>query len=88
MQNSRLVPELIAEALGTAVLVLFGTGVVAMVVLFSKGNPGEIINGGYTNITIAWGLGVTMGVYIAGKISGARKRLCSRVIHQPRRRAL
>jgi glycerol uptake facilitator protein len=66
-----LLAELLAEFLGTFVLILFGTGVVAMVVLFPTRNPGELIHGGYTNITIGWGLGVTMGIYIAGKISGA-----------------
>jgi glycerol uptake facilitator protein len=66
-----LAAELIAEFLGTFVLILLGTGVVAMVVLFPTTNPGETIHGGYTNITIGWGLGVTMGIYIAGKISGA-----------------
>jgi glycerol uptake facilitator protein len=63
--------ELIAEFLGTFVLILFGTGVVAMVVLFPTHNPGETIHGGFTNITLGWGLGVTMGIYIAGKVSGA-----------------
>jgi glycerol uptake facilitator protein len=63
--------ELLAEFLGTLVLILFGNGVVAMVVLFGHGLPGEIVNGGFTNITLAWGLGVTMGVYVAGRISGA-----------------
>src|ERR1035438_10108140 len=63
--------ELIAEFLGTLVLMLFGNGVVAMVVLFGTGVPGEIVHGGYTNITLAWGLAVTMGVYVAGRISGA-----------------
>src|SRR5215813_13951185 len=63
--------EFIAEFAGTFVLILFGTGVVAMVVLFGKGLPGEIVNGGYTNITFGWGLGVTMGCYVAGRISGA-----------------
>lgn len=66
-----LVAELVAEFLGTFVLILFGTGVVAMVVLFPTNNPGETIHGGFTNITFGWGLGVTMGIYIAGKISGA-----------------
>ncbi len=55
--------ELIAEFFGTLVLILFGNGVVAMAVLFDKG--------GYTNITLAWGLAVTMGIYIAGKVTGA-----------------
>src|SRR5579863_7933035 len=59
----RLSHELLAELFGTMVLILFGNGVVAMVVLFDKG--------GYTNITLAWGLAVTMGIYIAGKTSGA-----------------
>src|ERR1700704_1128354 len=66
-----LAAELIAEFIGTLVLILFGNGVVAMVVLFGTGTPGEIVHGGYTNITLGWGLAVTMGIYIAGKISGA-----------------
>jgi glycerol uptake facilitator protein len=67
----KLAAELSAEFFGTLVLVLFGNGVVAMVVLFGSGVPGEIVHGGFTNITIAWGLGVTMGIYVAGRISGA-----------------
>mgnify|MGYP000210952230 FL=1 len=62
---------MIAEFLGTMVLILFGSGVVAMTVLFGKGTPGEIVNGGYTNITLCWGLGVTLGIMVAGKITGA-----------------
>jgi glycerol uptake facilitator protein len=69
--KSSLMGELLAEFLGTLVLILFGSGVVAMVVLFGHGMQGEVVNGGYTNITVAWGLAVTMGIYIAGKISGA-----------------
>jgi glycerol uptake facilitator protein len=66
-----LLAELIAEFLGTFVLIMLGTGVVAMVVLFPTTTPGEVIHGGFTNITLGWGLGVTMGIYVAGKISGA-----------------
>ena len=62
---------MLAEFLGTMVLILFGTGVVAMVVLFGHGLPAEVVNGGYTNITLGWGLAVTMGIYVAGKTSGA-----------------
>ncbi len=58
-----MLPELLAEFLGTAVVLTLGGGVVAMDVLFGKG--------GYTDITIAWGLAVTMGIYIAGKTTGA-----------------
>ena len=72
MDNKQsLAAELSAEFIGTLILILFGNGVVAMVVLFGTGAPGEIVNGGYTNITLGWGLGVAMGVYVAGKISGA-----------------
>jgi glycerol uptake facilitator protein len=71
MNRNRLAGELIAEFLGTMVLIIFGTGVVAMVVLFGTGAPGEVVKGGYTNITLGWGLAVTMGVYVAGRVSGA-----------------
>src|SRR3954451_2456939 len=69
--KTSLTAELTAEFIGTLILILFGNGVVAMVVLFGTGVPGEIVNGGYTNITVGWGLAVMMGVYAAGKISGA-----------------
>lgn len=55
------------EFIGTAVLVLFGDGVVASTVL--KKSKGE--NGGWVVITIAWGLAVMLGVFIAGPYSGA-----------------
>src|SRR5207253_8404862 len=42
-----------------------------MVALFPTKNAGELIHGGYTNMTLGWGLAVTMGIYIAGKVSGA-----------------
>ena len=52
-----------AEFAGTAVLILFGVGVVAQVV---AGGIGD-----HDSIAWAWGLGVTLGVYVAGRISGA-----------------
>lgn len=71
MPSRGLTSELIAELVGTFVLILLGQGVVAMVVLFGTGVPGEIVHGGYTNIVLGWGLGVTFGIYTAGKVSGA-----------------
>jgi glycerol uptake facilitator protein len=71
-EKSNLFAELVAEFLGTFVLIVLGDGVVAMVVLF--GDPsvkGEVVKGGYTNITLGWGLAVMMGIFIAGRISGA-----------------
>ena len=69
--SKSLIGELMAEFLGTFILIAFGGGVVAMTMLFGHNLPGEVVNGGYTNITLCWGLGVTMGIYTAGKISGA-----------------
>jgi glycerol uptake facilitator protein len=65
--------EFAAEFFGTMVLILFGCGSVAMVVLFGSNPPvpGEVVKGGYTNIVLGWGLAVTFGIYIAGTISGA-----------------
>ena len=65
--------EFVAEFFGTMVLILFGCGSVAMVVLFGSNPPipGEVVKGGYTNICLGWGLAVTFGIYIAGTISGA-----------------
>jgi glycerol uptake facilitator protein len=63
--------EVLAEFLGTLVLIALGDGVVAMVVLFGTGAPGEVIKGGYTNITLGWGLAVLMGICVAGRVSGA-----------------
>ena len=57
--------ELLAEFLGTFVLIVFGVGVVAQFVL-SRGAAGS-----YLAINLVWGLGVTMGCYVAGGISGA-----------------
>lgn len=71
MRTPSLSAEVAAEFLGTLVLMLFGLGVVAMVALFGKGIPGEIVNGGYSNINFGWGLGVTMGIFVAGRVSGA-----------------
>lgn len=57
--------ELYAEFLGTLVLIAFGAGVVAQVVLSNNGN------GTYLSINLAWGFAVTMGIYVAGGVSGA-----------------
>jgi glycerol uptake facilitator protein len=66
-----LLAELVAEFLGTLVLITLGDGVVAMVALFGSNVPGEVVKGGYTNITLGWGLAVLMGICVAGRTSGA-----------------
>lgn len=60
-----LLGELAAEFAGTMILILFGCGVVAQVIT-SKGALGD-----HDSIAWAWGLGVTLGVYTAARISGA-----------------
>jgi glycerol uptake facilitator protein len=66
-----LLGQMLAEFLGTLVLIALGDGVVAMVTLFGSSAPGEVIKGGYTNITLGWGLAVLMGICVAGRVSGA-----------------
>src|SRR3984893_17045149 len=66
-----LLGQVLAEFLGTLVLIVLGDGVVAMVNLFGTGAAGEVTKGGYTNITLGWGLAVLMGICVAGRVSGA-----------------
>ena len=74
MRRNTLTAELLAEFLGTFTLIVFGCGVVAMVVLRNAVGdplpaPGSF--GNFTTINFAWGFGVVMGVYVAGGVSGA-----------------
>jgi glycerol uptake facilitator protein len=64
LRRNTLMGELSAELLGTFTLIIFGVGVVAQTVL----TP---FSAGAQSIHWAWGLGVVMGVYVAGGISGA-----------------
>lgn len=65
MNSNNLKRELLAEFLGTFVLIAFGAAVVAQVVL------GKNQNGEYLSINLAWGFAVTMGIYVAGGVTGA-----------------
>jgi MIP family channel proteins len=60
-----LIRELMAEFLGTFVLIVFGVGVVAQVVLSKQAA------GGFLSINVAWGLAVAMGCYVAAGVTGA-----------------
>jgi glycerol uptake facilitator protein len=56
-----------AEAIGMALLILFGDGVVANVLLSrSKGEKS-----GWIVITVGWGVSVMIAVYAVGRLSGA-----------------
>ena len=57
--------EMLAEFFGTFILIIFGVGVVAQVVLSRQ------TAGSYLSINIAWGLAVTMGCYVSAGVTGA-----------------
>lgn len=57
----------LGEFIGTFILMLLGSGVVAGVLL--KGSKAE--SAGWLVIVVAWGLAVTFAIYAAGNISGA-----------------
>ncbi|TDD88692.1 aquaporin family protein [Actinomadura darangshiensis] len=64
-----LAREMAAEFAGTMILILFGVGVVAQAVAASGlGDPQSL--GGHDSIAWAWGLAVTLGVYVSARISG------------------
>jgi len=56
--------DLIGEALGTFVLVLFGCGSVAVSVLFGAHH-------GLMQVALAWGIGVTLAIYLTRHLSCA-----------------
>lgn len=59
--------QFFAEFFGTAMILVFGSGVVANVLLNkTKGN-----NGGWIVITFGWAVGVFTGVLISASVSGA-----------------
>jgi glycerol uptake facilitator protein len=56
-----------AEAIGTALLILLGDGVVAATLL----NHSKAQNGGWIVIAWGWGMGVAMAVFAVGQFDGA-----------------
>jgi glycerol uptake facilitator protein len=54
---------LLAEFIGTFILIVLGDGVVGSAVLLDKA-------GGWIVITTGWGLAVAIAVYVSGKVSG------------------
>ncbi|WP_328913598.1 MULTISPECIES: MIP/aquaporin family protein [unclassified Streptomyces] len=69
-----LIGEMLAEFLGTFVLILFGVGSVAVAVVGLPGSGRQTGPFGAANwiiVSWGWGLAVVFGVYVAGGISGA-----------------
>ncbi len=65
LKRRTMIGECAAEFAGTFILILFGCGVVAQVI---GGGSGL---GDHDSISWAWGLGVALGVYVAGRMTGA-----------------
>src|SRR3954447_4583757 len=65
MAKNSYMGELWAEFFGTMILILFGVGVVAQVVTTPDGSLGD-----HDSIAWAWGIGVILGIYVSGRLSG------------------
>src|SRR6266566_889576 len=66
--------EMVGEFFGTMVLILFGDGCVATFALFTNIGPNNAPTPFATEwivIILGWGLGVMLGIYVCGAISGA-----------------
>ncbi|KAH0521660.1 Aquaporin-7 [Microtus ochrogaster] len=63
--QKEMVREFLAETMSTYVMMVFGLGSVAHMVL------GEQKMGSYLGVNLGFGFGVTMGVHVGGGISGA-----------------
>ncbi|XP_042768854.1 aquaporin-7 isoform X4 [Panthera tigris] len=64
IMQKEMVREFLAEFMSTYVMMVFGLGSVAHMVLGEK-------FGSYLSVNLGFGFGVTMGVHMAGNISGA-----------------
>ncbi|KAK2512128.1 aquaporin-7 [Columba guinea] len=73
--RSVTVREMLAEALGMFVLMVFGLSTVAQVVL-GNGNYGQQLS-----INLGFGIGVTLGIHASGGISGAHLNAAITLTH-------
>ena len=70
-QTSTLKGQCIAEFLGTGLLIFFGVGCVAALKVAGA-------SFGQWEISIIWGLGVAMAIYLTAGVSGAPQGGCKR----------
>ncbi|XP_072715775.1 aquaporin-7-like [Ciconia boyciana] len=73
--RSGTIRELLAEALGMFILMVFGLSSVAQVVL-GRGDFGQ-----HLSINLGFGIGVTLGIHAAGGISGAHLNAAITLTH-------
>lgn len=64
--NRQLWGELISEAIAIFIIIAFGDSVACMYVLY---DPSPYLNS-YWGVCIAWGLAVTLAIYVTGSVSG------------------
>ena len=64
--NRQLWGELISEAVAIFIIIAFGDSVACMYVLY---DPSPYLNS-YWGVCIAWGLAVTLAIYVTGSVSG------------------
>ncbi|MBW4025856.1 MIP/aquaporin family protein [Acidipila rosea] len=64
--KNRLFGELLAEAVAVFLIIAFGDSVAGMYTLYSPSPYQQA----YWGVCIAWGLAVTMAIYVTGSISG------------------
>jgi glycerol uptake facilitator protein len=87
--RQRVPGELMSEALGTAIIILFGCGSVAMTVAaLNQSDRGKLpfaASGDWLLITTGWGVGVALAVWVAGGVSGAHLNPAVTLAHALRR---
>src|ERR1700741_2536365 len=64
--NRQFLGELISEAIAVFIIIAFGDSVAGMYTLYS---PSPYLNA-YWGVCIAWGLAVTLAIYVTGAVSG------------------
>ncbi|MHB0774196.1 MIP/aquaporin family protein [Halomonas sp. WWR20] len=64
--SRQFVGELISEAVATFIIIAFGDSVACMYVLY---DPSPYLNA-YWGVCMAWGLSVTLAIYVTGSVSG------------------
>jgi len=69
LNTNQYLREFLAEILGTFVLVMFGDGTVAQVVLGNAARR-DTFFGGFLNISFGYGLALMIGICISGGVSG------------------
>ncbi|KAF6775058.1 hypothetical protein AHF37_06259 [Paragonimus kellicotti] len=63
LRSRPLLRACLAEFCGTAILIIFGCGIIAQVFL---GNHGRDAHGGFLSVSLGWGMAVAFGVLFSG----------------------